>query len=791
MTIFNRLFFAVILLFLSIQLVHSKQFFKGYEDIVGLMKSGQFFQAEKKLNLNLSKKGITNQEKYTSQLLLNKIYLNKQDFGMYGAGVKRLLKTAKSLPQIYQAEAYAHQSYYWHYYMWQDSALIYANKSMKFFQKNRSKRNSIETAFVYEVYAITFLYRKSEHPIDFYRDIGISDQKRWQFLYFDSALYYMKGDAFTFDFDESMLYRSYANRWLDLVLSSHKNGLDRNPQDKHLMTVSFSRANNLYDKALSCLKPWNYNDFLLVSALKGCIHTYSGKLSEARSFFKSQLKKIPSNLIYNREKIAYNPLVTFLTFKVRNDIKLPFSQPDFEQNTSIIHNLKADFWNSFRNSELPYDSYRTSPYINLFNLYLHASDFGKSDPKLFEKGVSYLITVKSYYHFLEQNSIFEASKLPNINVSSIQQKLKENECYLLLYDTNDLMENSKIMITRSEIHFIKSSNSSFLNYSDPQSIRFKDFLKEAHSAYLAVFSSVINSLPNVKKVYVDYDDQTHYDLFVKDTLATDFSNTEFLGQQINFVKIYDPVRYFSGGHSMKNLRIDARMLKQRDEVNNQLFFMPEFFDQFSSSFDFTNDFLRSHFIKELDKGGILHLYGHGELATNNEAYTRFFQLTYKVQNSNMVINKLNTEKKVNRDLVVLNNCFSGYPFFNKNEFDKTIPLHLLSNGCSAIINSPGKVDDYYSAEFFKTFYEQIQEGILFEDAFFNAKRTFFNRYPEHRNPEIWNALQLIQSKKIKIQREPNYSGFYFAGYILFVILDFVGVLIYVIWLKRYRALAQN
>jgi hypothetical protein len=789
-SVINKFIIALIFLFFIVQTANSKQELKGYNQIIDLMKSGQLSEAEEKLQIKLNEKGQSLKDRYNCQLLLNKIYLNKQEIGLYGNGIKKLRKAAKYLPSIYQAESFAHQAYYWHYYMWQDSALFYADKSMKIYQQNREKRYCIETAFVYEVYAITYLYRKGNACINAYNDLNLTIEKKLQFQYFDSAIHFMRMEPFTFQFDESMLYRSYANRWLDVVSWSHKDAEYNQNADRHLMWVSFSNANNLYDKALGCLEHWNYNDMLLVSALKGCIHTYAGRYVEARFFFRSQLKKIPKDFLYHRSKISYNPLITFLTFKVRNDIKLPFSESDFQKNVSIIKNLRTDFWNSFKNSDLPYDSYRTSPYINLFNLYTHASDFGKKDPILFKKGISYLLTVKSYYNFLNPTVTYNSNNLPFIDVSSIQRKLKVNECYLFLYDTNDLMEERKIMVTNKNVKIIKSSNKSFLDYKDLHSLKFKEFIYEAHNAYQAVFSSVMNVLPKVKKVYIEYDDHTHYDLFVKDTVCNDFSNTQFLGQQINFVKIYNPAIYFSGDSEVKNFKLDARMLRQNDQVNNELFFMPEFFRKFPLSKNVTNSFLNGHFTDELGKDGILHLYGHGELATNNEAYTRFFQITYNTKNSKIVLNKLNSRKKINRDLVVLNNCFSGYPFFNKNEFNKTIPLRLLSNGCNAVINSPGKVDDFYSAQFFKIFYSEIQKGIIFEDAFFNAKRIFFEEYPEHRHPDIWNALQLIQSKKMKIVKERDLSFYFLAGYLCLIIFDFLQSLLNAFWPRKRKVLDQ-
>jgi hypothetical protein len=137
------------------------------------------------------------------------------------------------------------------------------------------------------------------------------------------------------------------------------------------------------------------------------------------------------------------------------------------------------------------------------------------------------------------------------------------------------------------------------------------------------------------------------------------------------------------------------------------------------------------------------------------ARTYNFQMQYLLSNATQSERRLTGDFKVKRDLVVLNNCFSGYPMFNVNEFNKTIPLRIMSNGASSVLVSPSKADDYFSSEFFRVFYHKISAGVLFEDAVFQARNAFFKANPSLRHPKYWDAFQLVVSRKISYA--PNES----------------------------------
>lgn len=176
--------------------------------------------------------------------------------------------------------------------------------------------------------------------------------------------------------------------------------------------------------------------------------------------------------------------------------------------------------------------------------------------------------------------------------------------------------------------------------------------------------------------------------------------------------------------------------------------------------------------------GILHIYGHGEIKVDERTNSKGFQFSYIENNNLKSVNRLSVDFKAKRDLVVLNNCFSGYNELNYNEFNKTIPLKILSNGASSVISSPTVIDDFYSALFFKLFYLKIQSGTYFEDAFYQTRKYIFKQYPDLKLPRNWNSLQLFQSYKLKKQQSEKSSSTAILMCVCFLIAGIVLLLKY-------------
>ena len=735
------------------------------------IENGELVKAETQL-LNLEKSQQSNYaERYYYSKLLGKIYQTQQDFSKYIQQVEKSVKLAKKLHPIYQAEAFANKAYYWHYMMWSDSALVYSNKSMVLYRKHEKFRAKIDVPFIYEVYAITYLYRSDNIQPKAYLNLPIEDFKKKQFQWFDSALYYQEKFPFKFSTERSMLYRSYANRWLDEVVG-------RRPMvPTKLQLFAFKKANALYDKGIKSLKPWHKNDFLTLIGLKGSIYTTIHRYKEAEKIFNTGLQTLSSEDLMNRSKLDFHPLMNLLSIKVKNTLFLTYNKQRTNKEISLFLKLRSEFWKSFDSeNDLPYDPYRTSPYINLFNLYTFKAKNEKSNKSDFAKAVSYLLTLKVYFHFIK-NGRQNTKHLPYFEVSKIQKKLKRNECFLFMQNNSDLLEGKKILITKNKIQFVTSSGTCELNYFNLDTLSFNAFKKNSYQAYQNSLKHVLAIFPRAKKIYISHDDLIPYEILLKDTLSNSYSKANFAGNQINFVRLYNPYTYFDESKEIRNYQFDVRSLKQKKV--SKLFFMDDFFRQYKTNHRTTKKYYQGNFKELLAQNGILHMYGHGDFTLDKEAQTFGFQIRYENGKANQSERQISGDFKCKRDLVVLNNCFSGSPTYNFNEFNKTIPLRILSNGAKSLICSPEKVDDYYSAEFFKLYYQKIETGMLYEDAFFEAKQQFVKDHPDMRNPQIWNGLQLIVSYKLYNKLENQH--FPVIWYILLIlILDIILTVLYVL-----------
>ncbi len=703
--------------------------------------------AEQQL-LKLQKSNISIKQKYHCTKLLEKIYLTQQNYFKYSVYNDQLVKFAKQIHPIYLSEAYAYKAYYWHYLMWVDSALIYSNKSHDLMMKNRQFLEKIEPAFVYEVYATTYLYRKTNLKTNVYQIEGLNDCYPILFQYFDSTIYYQKRYPLKFSSDKAMIYRSYANRWLDVV-GYTENFLE--PEGKKIRPIqfmAFRKANELYDQGLSCLKDHHINDIFQIIALKCLNYMSIRKFKEGERLCNLMKQKFDIKQLLRSSNLAYNPLMNFMTYKVRNEILLPYNREEVDSDLRILSSLKINFWQSFSyNTDLPYDQYRTSPYINFFTLYRFKSLNEPNSNKFFTKAVSNLLTMKCYFHYFKKNKKFESKSLPFFDVSKIQKRLGNNECFLLAQNSYDYLRDKKILITNNKLYIVKSFWVCNLTRINVDTLTFPEFKKFSYQDYQENFEDVLKILPNVKKVYISYDEPIPFEILIKDSSANSFANLKYLGRQVNFVRVYDPISYFSDTLNFKLSQIDASYLVQNHK--NKLLFTNDFFNNFNTSIPYNNSKYEGNLKQLMVQKGILHFYGHGDLAINKEAESKGFEFSYYNKGKFKTERQLTGKFDVNRDLVILNNCFSGYAGILTNEFNRTIPLRIMNNGAKAVISSPSKVDDFSSAAFFNLFYQNIEKGMLYEDAFFEAKKTFFKQHPELRQPQYWNAFQLIQSYKLK------------------------------------------
>lgn len=730
------------------------------------IENGELWNAEHRL-LQLKKTYSKNEkDAYYSNKLLCKIYCIEQDFIHYKGSTDELVKLAKRMEPIYLSEAYAHKAYYWHFMMWEDSALYYSNLSFDLLDKHRGDFQKIDPAFVYEVYAITYLYRRNDLKINAYKGLGLQDYQRKQFFYFDSCEIIQKKYPFKFSSEKAMFYRSYGNRNLDIVSSYRVCTKEETKTFSARQWYGSHRANQLYNKGLKCIKPCHKNDFLALTSLKALNFTLIGEWKMAEQIFDHVYQTISVKELMNRKHVSFSALKVFLSFKIRNAILLPYHKQSVDRDIAMLHQLKKEFWSSFfTNCELPYDPYKISPYIDLFSLYYFKSlNEKKHATELMYKAVSYLLTMKSYFHFLQTGLHKSLHELPYFHVSSIQKNLKVDEGYLLFQNDADFLKDKKILILRDQIKMVNVKHRPTLEVEKLDSVSIRKFKYQSYQDFKLNFRDIRQQAPAIKKIFICYDDPNPYEIFIKDIRGKHYDKLNYLGNEINFVRIYNPVTYFKSPKRINFSRMDVRYLEQ--QKSSHLLFSNDYFSQADAFPKYSFSSYRGGLKDLLSKGGMLHLYGHGELSLDSTTNHKSFEWSYLKNDKLQRVQRISGDFTVSRDLVVLNQCFSGYPDFDINEFNKTIPLRILSNGAKAVISSPSLVDDYYSAEFFKSFYKKIMNHKVFEDAFYESRKEFFENHPELSNPRYWNGLQLIQSYSLQYE-----SKMPFKLFLLFMVIS--------------------
>lgn len=741
------------------------------------------------LRLKQTHQESSKKDYHTTKLLL-KIKCFDQDFFPYLRYSEKLVSIARKLKPIHLSEAYAYKAYYWHFMMWPDSALYYADKSFMLLNKNRQDFSEIDPAFVYEIFAITYLYRKDKVKIKAYRGLGLSDSQQKQFFYFDSCEIIQHQYPFKFSSEKAMFYRSFGNRHLDLVSSYRICTKDETRNFNKKQWYGTKRAIELYDKGLKCIKSYHKNDFLALTALKGLNYTLIGEWGISAKIYDSAYKTISIYELMDRECVSYMPLKIFLSFKIKNDILLPYNREKVKRDIYILNKLKKEFWGSLRTEcNMPYDPYRLSPYNDLFTLLYFQSLNENNNKQLKYSAVSNLLTMKAYFHFIEKLKHDRKNKLPYFSVRKMQNKLKPGEAYLLYPNDADYLSNQKILITNNKIHFVHVGHKSNLTIESLEEINFHDFKKQAIEGFQNNFEDVLKNEPSLKKIYICYDDPTPYEILIPNVKGENYSELNYLGQTINFVRIYNPVTFFTSSFETEYRKMDVRYVEQKN--TSKLLFTFDFFNRTNQLPFLTFEKYQGDIQNLLQQRGILHLFGHGNLNLDQASSVKRFQwefLKNRKENGASFVKGVNDNLAVSRELVVLNHCYSGYLDYNLNEFNKNISLHILNKGSKTVITSPNVVDDYYSSEFFRLFYRRILNHEYFEDAFYRARKDFFTKHPEMLNPKNLMGLQIMASYPVKyVDNSTNLVVIFLA--VLIAIDLFLTVL--GAWMRKMRLIDQT
>ena len=758
---------------------------------------------------------ISKNLKYRVYKDLAKIHLFEQDMVNYEKLNKKAYQLKKEDGEIYKGMYYAEKAFFWHYLMWGDSAAFYSNRSMEIIQRNRKDFSKINVPFVYQMYAIGYLYRKLEPTpkvkIIYEMPVARILMNQW----FDSAKVYEKKFPFQFSSERVYLYRGVGTRYLDHVSGYQYQTKEYQKSMNISQWYSYKKAMEAYNYTIqNVINPRNWNDIILTKSLKGLCYMCVGEKIKAKHLFNSVLVQYLKRYKNYSNSPNARALMTLYSYKTINDETLPFNDTQTKKDIQILKNLNNNWWASFiQAKEYNYDPYSESPNNYLFKLYLRRYFIQKNKKDLTE-ATSHLLSQILNFHFiqkelksndfrlnnanfellkvdnldlkrkLQQFTQFSFSKLksaPKVSISDIQRKLNENECLIIPCFIKNANDSYKIVIEKENISIVKSKNDINYRMLDYDTISFEKYKKISFEEYNEKIKPVISHRKPFKKIYTMYFDYSNYSTMISDSTGNNYDQLKYVAKKIQFVSIYNPYSFFTSPKmaSQKELKF----VKLKNEEYSKLPFMDLLCQKKFKPLNCSQTVFQGNLPKYLNSKGIIHLYGHGNFKINSELGSINLELPYQTNNQVLSISKIKENQEVNNSLIVLNNCFSGFNVnISSREFDRGIYLSLLNKGALNVIVSPNKTDDEASSKIFKSFYQNIAKGESTEDALYHAQLYYLKtNQGSLAHPKFWSPYRLISNYRFPIyttNNKENRNAYFIFSAISFVVISGI-ILLYV------------
>jgi hypothetical protein len=332
--------------------------------------------------------------------------------------------------------------------------------------------------------------------------------------------------------------------------------------------------------------------------------------------------------------------------------------------------------------------------------------------------------------------------------TEIQSKLKKNEAYIFL-----LKNDFSLLYGNRELAVITSQNLfrvKIIDILNPQELTdpsksFEWFKKKSHQLYCNTVKKFRKKIPEITKIYHENSESILFDFMITDTIGNSYEKLHFLNNEINFCSVYNPLDFFSNSKDNSILQNFDLVLFNKN-TKNQLPFSTNVLQSEKHKWkQFT-----MNGSKPFSKKGILNFLGHGERNYSINSNV----IKYKIKSDSTEFG-VKIPNKINKELIVLNSCYSGF------KVDGHIPNFylidkFLFNGAKAVIASRYALVDKSSAEIMGDFYLKLKAGFSVEDALYTAKQNYFKSHTgEQAHPIFWAGLQLTSNvKDLRLAPEP-------------------------------------
>lgn len=790
-------------------------------------ENGATFSALNTLNA-INTKTLTATEKVEYLRLyyyLNYNMGNLQEARMYAKQLWLFENPKQTENSIYTAQYYAYLASTYNYDIRVDSGLYYSEKAVQIFNAYSLKEKLLIDAYhIHKCRASVFRNANSPEMNALNRAGKTEELKKLRkqtiTALFDTAMYYCKLQYPKTNYHTTILMRSKANYFIDLIASAAST---HNTKELKILIPEINKMYKGSNAIIKQLYSAKHPDIALNLLLNSLVYNYTGELNTSISYIEKAKQILSQNI--EGTTIVANPylMLTYNTYKsyIYNKLFLQDKKID-DLNVVISSNkevapLYLDYLTIIKKSSKKLnDAYNINPYYMLIGNYYFA--YSKTKNKQYcdsffdasEKCKQLYTLINSQlnnsandiiakYANYEQVIYFNKTlqQYPTLSIQTqqlqqVQQKLFTNDA--VFYYNHSPLHLSKIGLfglvfntTDKNLILLDSSyvtgpihNANFYN---PLFALLKDSSQNARNQFLVSKHKLL-----IKPLLPYITQTTQHIYLLPDAVNSNLPFDMLCNEKQNYLLESFSLSYLPSFHNFNT----QKAIEQKNTIT---VFSPDFKKYNYTSLPFcqkaaTNisDSYNATLVSQNEKQqigtlfssskNILHLFTHSYCNPNFTDSAQIFLGDTILQISTL------RQASILNPLVFLASCETDWGWWYKYEGQLSLTKTFLENGAQSVISTAWKADDKACAEISQRFYKYLTQGLNKAEALRQAKLSFIQDFPALNNPLFWAPLKLhgdISSLAIETSLFNNFLNY---KSVLIIIGIVIALLILVFKLKR-------
>lgn len=656
---------------------------------------------------------------------------------------------------------FARVANYYNCYIMTDSAEYFCKKAYTTFSRVKNKSNdSLKTARYFSFFG-------NAARNNSYRNIA----------YLDSALLYSNAP-----FLKALNSRRYATFLTDFLPRKNFNKWNNKEQQNYYntcllyLTKAEQIANQIYPNQKSDLHSKLYS-------IWGLAEKYANNAIKSNELYeKSQLSLVKDHIVLNDYAYA-----SILNWDVWNKIEQYFDT----KQTKLLYDSEHILTNAIASWERFYakenkstlkgfdDQYSVNPYHKLIAIYFELYTITKNKYYLAKcYGLGELI--KNRDSKLNLKDYFNNSR-NYIQLHKIETLSKQKNCAVVNYLYTRNPHHLIAIVTLPDTTYMVScskGDAAIMNYFTFNQYKkqlLKNELIEFKNSYHRIYKNYFKNLRvaidkrTIKNIVIIPDGgmaDLNFDLLQSDSLPINSISKSALINNYNFT--YSTCGDILSSNYRKEKTYNAIESIIPDYTNSnyaKLTFGNQLLDMIEDLFKVNKiqDHIKSHFFQP---NQLIHFIGHAE--ADNLSNEQFLIL-----NNNEVINSNDVlDYNLSENSYILNGCNSNLgrtQLFNKTS---SFSFNLINHRALSVISAAWQLDDKDNAEFMKSFYEKLAQGLNSSDALYQAKIDCIEK---NLNPTVWAAYKYFGNDFVI---EKNNVSSTFLGILIVLSMLFISLIVY-------------